>query len=85
MRRLALLTICRAVPALAAQGAPVHGVESQSRPTNPVTVNGMSGVLYDGECAGAGETFSKRMMLMRVPEGPAVIEDSSVNVLKACP
>ena len=85
MPALAALLLCPAAPASAVQGARLHGVESQCRPTNPVTVNGMSGVPYDGECAGAGETCSKRMMLMRVPEGPAVIEDSFVNVLKACP
>ena len=70
--------------ALAVQGDVFHGVENMCRLTNPVAVNGMSGVLYDAECAGEGETYSKRMMLMRVPEGLAVIEDGFVNLLRDC-
>jgi hypothetical protein len=70
--------------ALAVQGDVFLGVESMCQLTNPVSVTGMSGILYDAECAGEGETWSKRMMLMRVPEGLAVIEDGFVNLLKAC-
>lgn len=71
--------------ALAVQDGVFHGVENACQLTNPVEVNGMSAVLYDAECNGEGESYSKRMMLMRVPEGLAVIEDGFVNLLRACP
>lgn len=71
--------------ALAVKDDVFQGVENACQLTNPVEVNGMSGILYDAECNGEGETYSKRMMLMRVPEGLAVIEDGFVNLLRACP
>lgn len=71
--------------ALAVRDGVFYGVESACQLTNPVEVNGMSAVLYDAQCNGEGESYAKRMMLMRVPEGLAVIEDGFVNVLRACP
>lgn len=71
--------------ALAVRDGVFYGVENSCELTNPVEVNGMSAVLFDAECSGEGETYSKRMMLMRVPEGLAVIEDGFVNILRACP
>lgn len=71
--------------ALAIEGDVFKGVESQCQLTNPVPVTGMDAILYDAECAGEGETYSYRMMLMRLPEGVAVIEDGFVNPLKSCP
>jgi hypothetical protein len=71
--------------ALAVRDGVFYGVENACQLTNPVEVNGMSAVLYDAECNGEGESYAKRMMLMRVPEGLAVIEDGFVNVLRACP
>ncbi len=70
--------------ALAVRDDVFYGVESACQLTNPVAVNGMSAVLYDAECSGEGESYAKRMMLMRVPEGLAVIEDGFVNMLRAC-
>ena len=70
--------------ALAVRDGVFYGVENSCQLTNPVAVNGMSGVLFDADCAGEGETYTKRMMLMRVPEGLAVIEDGFVNILRAC-
>jgi hypothetical protein len=70
--------------ALALRDGVFYGVENACQLTNPVEVNGMSAVLYDAECSGEGETYAKRMMLMRLPEGLAVIEDGFVNVLRAC-
>jgi hypothetical protein len=61
-----------------------HGVESLCRLTNPVEVNGMSAILYDAECNGEGEAYSYRMMLMRVPDGLAVIQDGYVSLLSDC-
>ena len=60
------------------------GVENQCRLTNPVQVTGMDAVLYDAECAGEGETYSYRLMLMRLPDGIAVIQDGSVSELLTC-
>ena len=71
--------------ALAVRDGVFYGVENACQLTNPVEVNGMSAVLYDAECNGEGESYAKRMMLMRVPERLAVIEDGFVNVLRACP
>ena len=70
--------------ALAVQGDIFTGVENQCRLTNPVQVTGMDAVLYDAECAGEGETYSYRLMLMRLPDGIAVIQDGSVNELLTC-
>jgi hypothetical protein len=71
--------------ALAVRDGVFYGVENSCRLNNPVEVNGMPATLYDAECSGEGETYAKRMMLMRVPDGLAVIEDGFVNILKACP
>lgn len=80
---------CRSVGsdggALSVKGDLFHGVESLCRLTNPVEINGMSAMLYDAECNGEGESYAKRMMLMLVPEGLAVIEDGFVNTLARCP
>ena len=70
--------------ALAVRDDVFYGVENACQLTNPVAVNGMSAVLYDAECNGEGESYSKRLMLMRVPEGLAVVEDGFVNLLRAC-
>lgn len=85
MRSRATLTNRLAAPALAVQGDPFHDVESQCRLTNPVSVSGMACILCAAECGGKGEAYSKRMVLMRVPEGLAVIENGLVHMLKACP
>ena len=71
--------------ALAIEGDLFKGVENQCRLTNPVPVTGMDAILYDAECAAEGETSSYRMMLMRLPEGLAIIEDGFVSPLKRCP
>ena len=60
------------------------GVESRCLLTNPVPVTGMDGTLYDADCAGEGETYSYRLMILRVPGGLAVIEDGAVNLLTSC-
>ncbi len=70
--------------ALSIKGDLFQGVENQCRLTNPVPVTGMDAMLYDAECAGEGETYSYRLMLMRTPDGVALIEDGSVVPLKRC-
>jgi hypothetical protein len=59
-------------------------VEDQCRLTNSVPVTGMDAILYDADCTGEGETTSYRLMLMRTPEGVALIEDGSVIPLVRC-
>ena len=70
--------------ALAVRDGVFYGVESACQLTNPVAVNGMSAVLFDAECSGEGESYAKRMMLMRVPDGLVVIEDGFVSLLRSC-
>ncbi|AZL59777.1 hypothetical protein EI545_13595 [Tabrizicola piscis] len=70
--------------ALAVQGDVFTGVENQCSLTNPVPVTGMDAILYDAQCAGEGESYSYRIMLMRLPEGIAVIQDGSVSELRTC-
>lgn len=70
--------------ALSVQGDTFTGVENQCKLTNPVPVTGMDAILYDAECAGEGELYSYRIMLMRLPEGLAVIQDGYVNQLVSC-
>ena len=69
---------------MAIEGDVFKGVENQCRLTNPVPVTGMDAMLYDADCAGEGETYSYRLMILRVPGGLAVIEDGTVNLLKSC-
>ena len=45
----------------------------------------MDAMLYDAECAAEGETYSYRMMLLRLPDGVAIIEDGAVSPLVSCP
>ncbi|RYI32871.1 MAG: hypothetical protein EON48_04000 [Acetobacteraceae bacterium] len=71
--------------ALAVRDDMFYGVENLCHLTNPTQVNGMAAILYDAECNGEGMSDSYRMMLMRVPEGLAVIQDGYVNLLRDCP
>jgi len=71
--------------ALAVDGDVLHGVENSCQLSNPVPVTGMDAILYDAECSGEGETYSKRVMLLRLPGGLAMIEDGSVSPLVSCP
>jgi hypothetical protein len=70
--------------ALAVRDGVLYGVESACSLTNPTRVNGMNAALFDAECTGEGESYSYRVMLLRIPDGLAVIEDGSVNELERC-
>jgi hypothetical protein len=70
--------------ALAIKGDEFYGVESLCKLRNPTQVNGMDAMLFDAECNGEGMSYSYRLMLMRLPEGVAVIQDGSVSALKRC-
>ena len=71
--------------ALQVAGDRFLGVENSCTLSNPVQVRGMAATLYDAECSGEGEVYSKRMMLMLTPEGIAVIEDGFADNLLRCP
>ncbi|CAN1553705.1 hypothetical protein MCELHM10_02285 [Paracoccaceae bacterium] len=71
--------------AFAIQDDILHGVESQCRLTNPVAVNGMDATLYDAECMSEGEESSRRLMVLRLRDGVALIGDGYVFPLKSCP
>lgn len=70
--------------AIGVSGDAFRGVESLCRLTNPVAVRGMSATLYDADCAGEGETWNSRMMLMATRDGLIVIEDGHASRLKRC-
>lgn len=71
--------------ALAVREDVFYGVQSACLLTNPVAVNGTSGVLYEAQCNAEVMSYSKRMMLMLVPKGLAAIEDDDGNPLRRCP
>lgn len=71
--------------ALAIQGDIFYRLENQCRLTNPTAVSGMDAELYDVECLGEGTEFSYRLMILRLPEGVALIQDGNVFNLKSCP
>lgn len=62
-----------------------EGVENQCKLMNPQEIKGLDAVLYDAECTSEGETYTMPMMLMRLPDGLAIIENGFVNLLKSCP
>lgn len=70
--------------AIGVSGNEFRGVESLCRLSNPVAVRGMSATLYDADCAGEGETWNTRMMLMSTHDGLIVVEDGSASRLKRC-
>ena len=63
----------------------LRGVETYCRLTAPVAVRGMSAVLYDMVCAGEGEEYTERAMLMTTPEGVAIITDGFLSEYQRCP
>ena len=70
--------------ALAIQGQEFFGVENHCELTDPVRVNGMKAILYNGMCAGEGHVYSERSMLMESDHGVHVIEDGFVLDLIHC-
>ncbi|WP_316302000.1 hypothetical protein [Aliisedimentitalea sp. MJ-SS2] len=71
--------------ALAVRDGRLVGVESNCALTNPISIRGMAATLYDAECSGEGETYSRRMMLMTTQDGIAIIEDGFTDMLVRCP
>ncbi|MCA0206003.1 MAG: hypothetical protein LCH92_16775 [Proteobacteria bacterium] len=60
--------------------------ESLCRLSNPVPVRGMEATLYDADCAGEGETWHHRLLLMRTDDGQLLqLQDGFAQLLNACP
>ena len=70
--------------ALAIQDNALIGVENYCELTDPVQVNGMDAILYNGECSGEGMEYSERIMLMKSDHGVYVIQDGFVLDLIYC-
>ena len=70
--------------ALAIRDHELFGVESLCRLTEPVRVNGMNAILYNGICAGEGYEYSERIMLMKNDHGVYVIRDGFALDLIHC-
>ena len=70
--------------ALAIHDNALIGVENYCELTDPVQVNGMNAILYDGVCAAEGTEYSERIMLMNNDHGVYVIRDGFVLDLIYC-
>lgn len=63
----------------------LYGIESACRMTNPVTVRDMAAVLYDMDCAGEGESWSYRLLLMRNDDGTlTLLGNGWTRVMQGC-
>lgn len=73
--------------ALAIRDGALWGVESRCDLTDPVEVRDMPGArLFTAQCAGEGETYSYRVMLMQGPDGVLyVIQSGWVSTWVPCP
>ena len=60
-------------------------IESRCELTNPVALRDMpEGMLYDGLCAGEGETWSERMLVYRTYDGVAVLSRGAARTYSRC-
>lgn len=67
-------------------GSEIRYYESLCRLSNPVPVRDMGATLYDADCAGEGETWQHRLMLMRTEEGQLLhLTPGRAQLLNACP
>ncbi|GHA40940.1 hypothetical protein GCM10008927_01490 [Amylibacter ulvae] len=63
----------------------VYGIENNCKLTNPVNVNGMTATLYDANCAGEGNSWRSRVMIMKADFGLYYISDQFVASWQNCP
>jgi len=70
--------------AVAIKNGKIWGVESLCTLKNPVQVNGISGTLFDAECAGEGNEWAERVMLMNADFGVYYITDRFVAEWQSC-
>ncbi len=69
---------------MAIQGNVLIKTENGCTLTDPVRVNGMNAILYNGKCAIEGTEYSERVMLMKNEHGVYVIRDGFVLDLIHC-
>ena len=74
----------RSSGALLAADEQWFGVENHCELTDPVRVNGMNAILYNGICAEEGYEYSERIVLMKSDHGVYVIRDGFVLDLIHC-
>ena len=60
------------------------GLEWACQLTEPVRVNGMNAVLYNGICAVEGTEYTERLMLMKSDHGVYLIQDGYALDLIRC-
>ena len=70
--------------AFAIQDHEFFGLEHNCDLTDPVRVNGMNAILYNGMCAIEGTEYSERIMLMKSEHGVYVITNGHVLDLMDC-
>lgn len=70
--------------AISIKGDELHGIESLCRLVKPTSVNNMDAVLYDMECAGEGEEWTERVMLMKAEFGVYYIINNFVAEWQIC-
>jgi hypothetical protein len=64
--------------AMAIEGDTYWGIDNPCTLSDPIEVRGMSAVLYDRTCAGEGEPYTERAMIMGHEFGVYVITDGLV-------
>ena len=70
--------------AMAIQGNVLIETESGCTLADPIRVNGMNAILFNGMCAIEGTEYSERVMLMKSEHGVYVIRDGFVLDLIHC-
>lgn len=71
--------------ALRIRGDQFRGLETECRMTNPVTLPGIGGALYDMDCTGEGDRWSYRAFFMIDRDGQLVmISDGSALTYPRC-
>ncbi len=71
--------------ALRIRGNQFRGLETECRMTNPLTVPGIGGVLYDMDCTGEGDQWNYRAFFMIDRDGRLVmIADGSARTYPRC-
>ncbi len=62
-----------------------EAVDNTCKMSNPTKIRGMSGMLYDVECAGEGETFKERMLFIFQDHKLFILIDTGNSTWQICP
>ncbi len=60
-------------------------IENTCTMKNPTKIRGMSGILYDMECAGEGETYKERMLFIFQNNKLFILSDTVNSTWQICP